>query len=125
MGKIIEKYKEYTIVYEPSSHYVDFTIFEIIGYSKGNKDYDIPIYEKKEAKDSSDDTNDIKEAETLIKGHVKWDGCSHYYFGGKDGYIHLCGKSNIDDISDVIKKIYYRCGELMGENSDKEEFNHA
>jgi hypothetical protein len=38
-----------------------------------------------------------------VSGTIKWDGCSHVYFGtvddktGYDGYIHLCGAGCWED----------------------------
>jgi hypothetical protein len=36
-------------------------------------------------------TDDISQAERMISGVIRWDGCSHFYFGpNTSGYIHLC-----------------------------------
>jgi len=45
-----------------------------------------------------DKHNTPSEMELYISGAIKWEGCSHVFFGEKDqegkydGYIHLCGK---------------------------------
>lgn len=47
---------------------------------------------------ASEHTEDFDQAEILFCGFIKWDGCSHFDFGGergKDedvGYLHLCGE---------------------------------
>jgi len=118
--KIIETYNEldFTVSFQNNNHSVDFNAYEIAGrYSKNNKDFTIPFY----LKSNNDETENINEAKTMIRGTVKWDGCSHYYFGDCDGYMYLYGKTKIKNIQEIIKKIHVRCGELM-DNLDKDEF---
>ena len=121
---IQESYPEIdlTVIYEYLPHWTDFKAYEIIGHEQGdNNKFDVPMYEMKGAKSSDETTKNIEEAQTLISGVVKWDGCSHYTFGDKDGYIHLCGNQSIKNIIQAIKKIYNRSGELM-ERKDIDEF---
>lgn len=113
--KIKETYKDirFTVVYkfEPAS--VDFKVYEIIG--EQGKKFDIPIYEGIGGCGFDDkSTPDIKKANTYMTGRVKWDGCSHYYFGD-EGYIHLCGKGYIKSHAEIVEKVYKRCGEIMEE----------
>ena len=50
--------------------------------------------------------------ELYVDGRIKWDGCSHVFFGEKgnneerDGYIHLRGKSQWAMHCEVMMKIY-------------------
>ncbi len=115
-----EEYPELdvVVVYENvSGSWSEFKCYEVTGhYADDNGKYTKNIYEKEGAKSSEDTTENIDEAQTLVRGVVKWDGCSHYTFGDEDGYIHLCGGSNVKNLSEIIKKIYNRCGELMREN---------
>jgi hypothetical protein len=117
--------KNFTIRYsfEAEPYSVDFEVFEITGHVEGSSgEFDVPIYERKGATSSNDDTDTIDEAQTLIHGKVKWDGCSHYYFGDEEGYIHLCGKLNIQQIAEVLQRVYFKCGEIMGEKVLDDEF---
>jgi hypothetical protein len=122
-----ETYKDLdvTVIYENRDYSVSFECYEIVGHIQGKtQEFDVPLYELKGWKSSGDETNDISKARTMIRGFVKWDGCSHYYFSEEDnGYLHLCGGKNIGQIGQVIKKIYDRCGELMKEHVDKDEFS--
>lgn len=117
--EMIESYPELllTVIYSYSEHWTDFRAYEIIYTEDTGKHF----YEIKGSTGSGDETSDIKEAQTYIKGVVKWDGCCHYYFGDEDGYIHLCGGGNIKNLMEVVKKIYNRSGELMS-SRDKIEF---
>lgn len=117
--------KDFTIKYNHNTNAVsvEFEIYEIVAHSQGDTDeFDVPFYEKKDAKGSEDMTQNIEEAQTFIRGIVKWDGCSHFYFGDNEGYIHLCGKFEIEKIAQVIKKVYEKCGELMGDEVLEGEF---
>lgn len=59
-----------------------------------------------------DDSNTPAETELYLEGTIKWDGCSHVWFGEKDenddrdGYLHLCGKTCWQLHADVMMKIY-------------------
>ena len=44
------------------------------------------------------DSNAPSDVEKYLKGYVKWDGCSHFWFGDDDGYMHLCGREDFDRI---------------------------
>lgn len=111
-----EEYQELgvDVIYEKiEGHWSEFRCYEIV-YTSNNKN----SYEKLGAISSEDTTENIDEAQTLVKGIVKWDGCCHYTFGDEDGYIHLCGGNSVKRLSEIIKKIYNRCGELMNEKRD-------
>jgi hypothetical protein len=110
-----EIYKDlgYTVVYERDAAHVDFKAYSIVGHEAGLLGlYDVPMYEKIGWQSSSDTTTNLEEAQTEINGTVKWDGCSHYHFGDKDGYIHVCGGHYAENLSKLIKKIFCRCGEI-------------
>jgi hypothetical protein len=50
------------------------------------------------------------EFEPYVKGEIKWDGCSHVWFGEqeaeKDGYLHLCGAICWNNHINLMKKLY-------------------
>lgn len=72
-------------------HYINFSIYEVCSWSSPKEPFEIELY---------------------IKGVIKWDGCSHIYFGriGDDGnsdsYLHLCGKDDWKKHCDIMKWIY-------------------
>ncbi len=47
----------------------------------------------------------VEETELYLKGFIKWDGCSHLYFGDK-GYIHLCGKVDFENHKKVLDAVW-------------------
>ncbi len=57
-------------------------------------------------------TPDITKANKYISGIIKWDGCSHLYFGDRDGYIHACGSSDVLRIGKILEKVYRRVCEI-------------
>jgi hypothetical protein len=97
--------------YETGGACVNFSAYEIVGWTEWRNAG--PIYSTA----NCDMVESPDQAQTLITGFVKWDGCSHYFFGEADnaGYIHLCGSGAISKIRAAILKIYNRCGEIMRE----------
>lgn len=75
--------------------------------------FDVPCYEQDGALNSMETTTDPRKAERYIGGTVKWDGCSHVYFGRSDGYLHICGVEDWTKLATFLPLIYERCGELM------------
>lgn len=61
----------------------------------------------------SADTNEVSETELYLKGYVKWDGCSHFWFGESDGYLHLCGKRYFEKHKEVMDKIWDICSKKI------------
>lgn len=59
--------------------------------------------------------NTPSETELYLKGYVKFDGCSHIWFGGedRDGYLHLCGKFYWDNHKKVMDAIWQKCSERI------------
>lgn len=88
---------------------LEFWVYEIVGEDElGNFDY-----EKKGAKSSDDTTEDMEEAQTLFRGLIKWDGCSHVYFGDEEGYIHLCGFDSWNYFYNALNRVWEyatKCG---------------
>lgn len=51
------------------------------------------------------------DVELYLTGMIKWDGCSHFWFGEKegdkqDGYIHLCGKYCFDKHTKLMQALF-------------------
>ena len=61
---------------------------------------------------TKDDNETIEDLELYVAGSIKWDGCSHVWFGEKDqnekrdGYLHLCGKQCWVNHSKVMSKLW-------------------
>lgn len=74
---------------ELEDHYISFEVREVTSWDAA-------------------DTNEIIETELYLHGCVKWDGCSHIYFGeaGNSGYIHICGKEGWDIHCKVMTAVY-------------------
>ena len=46
------------------------------------------------------------DAERFVDGCIKWDGCSHLYFGDDDGYLHLCGGLAFRGLEWALRKVW-------------------
>lgn len=94
--------------------HVDFEAFEIIGGSENIDGSDVFMFEGVGGCGFDDKaTNDITKANKYIHGTIKWDGCSHVYFGD-EGYIHLCGPEHFKKLGALLAKVYQRCYEIGG-----------
>lgn len=103
-----------TVAYTVGNSHVDFFAAEVTGT---DVDETNPIYWRIGATSSMDDpATELKDAERYVEGSVKWDGCSHLWFGDENAYIHVCGKSDFVKLATTLAAIYERCGQLMKEN---------
>lgn len=111
---ITEEWKELDLtfrfidtVWDNEVHGYEFEIYEVCGrdFNKITKEYDIPLYERKGSTNSADfSLKGLEDAQPYLTGFIKWDGCSHFYFG-EDGYLHLCGLENIEKLQKVLSKL--------------------
>lgn len=65
------------------------------------------------------ETEEVRETSHYLKGYVKWDGCSHYWFGSETGYLHLCGKSSLEQHKKVMDAIWEACSKKIKGWNDK------
>ena len=69
-------------------HFADFIVHEISSWN-------------------CDGSYDIADGEVVLKGMIKWDGCSHINFGDESsGYMHLCGKLHWHEFTEMLPKVY-------------------
>lgn len=94
----------YTMDAQHRSH-VNFRAVEIValGLPDGPRLYQL----------GNDDAENPRAADRYIEGYVKFDGCSHVFFGRDDGYLHLCGVEAVNKLARVLPAIFERCGVLM------------
>lgn len=76
----------FLITMEPKGHYVNINVEEIC------------------ARDV--ETNEMLETERYLKGSIKWDSCSHFWFGDEDKYLHLCGVEDFERHILLMQFIY-------------------
>jgi hypothetical protein len=68
--------------------------------------------------EDGDLTSDATKAEILVKGTIKWDGCSHNNFGDENGYIHACSRSEIVRLGEMFNRLFDIAQELMPGHGD-------
>lgn len=51
-------------------------------------------------------TPDINTAPPLIRGMIKFDGCSHSNFGDEHGYIHGCSREEMTRIGKIYELLF-------------------
>jgi hypothetical protein len=79
----------YSFKYDPADYHTDFEVDLLIAV-----DFE---------------TQAPVEWERQLSGFVKWDGCSHLYFGEKEspGYLHLCdGARGWKNLAALMEAVY-------------------
>jgi hypothetical protein len=100
-----------TVRYRVHGATVEFFAAEVLYLAENRRWYE----RKGDFSPMHDPTKELDEAQRLVEGMIKWDGCAHYNFGDENGYLHLCGSGNADVLANTITEIHRRCGELMTE----------
>lgn len=98
---------------------VNIEAFRVVGevHSEGGVEFDPPRkeYERKGATNSMDTTPNLDEAQRVIEGSIKWDGCSNLnFFPDEKGYVHFCGKNGAVVMGNLLAAMYDEAKELMG-----------
>lgn len=88
----------YTVVAEPEEYHVDYTVY--ISYV----DDDLVSYQDKNASSSPRYVDSIEDGKTFVKGYVKWDGCSNWWF--TDIYFHGCSEEDLLNIGNIMAECW-------------------
>jgi len=59
------------------------------------------------------DISDIEQADLLVSGTVKWDGCADYTWAEKDGAHHICRRADGRRLGIMFDVIYGLAAEIM------------
>lgn len=94
-----------------NSHVMEYEVRDMIIHDDGNGP---PL---KFRTDDGGITSDLNQAEILVKGSIKWDGCSHNNFG-ENGYLHACCKSEMVRFGELFSRLFDMAQELMPDNGD-------
>ena len=88
--------------YKVFSHLLEFESRQITAWSE---DESSVMFTRTGSSGDMDITEDFDQGERYISGMIKWDGCSHFYFGDDAGYLHLCGERDIDTTAWLIRQV--------------------
>lgn len=107
---MIETFPELMATIEMSlrnTHVVSFTVYTVVGFSG-----DVPSWEI-----AGDDrcgwTEDFANAEWLIRGDLKWDGCVNYNMNQDECMLHECDPSAFENQAKIWRKVYIMAQQLM------------
>lgn len=100
------------IVTSVESHSVEFTVKQVGGWNEGRPTE--PIYD-------DGDGNLVSEAAapSYLRALIKWDGCSHVYFGEEGGYVHICGAESWANHCKLMEWLYKEAIKLMPQLGDE------
>jgi len=90
----------FTVVASPDEYVVEYRIYEVAGHSHPDG---LPVYERAKGVGPSGFTTSIDNADVYAHGHVKWDGCSNWYFDEQErGMLHECMRDGLLNIGKVL-----------------------
>lgn len=101
---------------------VEYEVYQPLGWGQGLDDM---LYE---GRGNQRETERIDEAATFCFGLIKWDSCSHNYFGeqagtgtkdGSDGYLHGCSLQNMRRLGSMFERLWAVAHRLLGEHADE------
>ncbi len=75
-------------------------------------------------------SNEPGDLEPYFEATIKWDGCSHVFFGGVDGgkrddYLHLCGVNEWKEHARVMEWAYRETTKLISAMESDEMWGEA
>lgn len=71
-------------------------------------------YERRGATSSDDRTKDFDDAQRVISGYIKWDGCANVdIFQDEGGSVHLCGLDDAMNLSRIMFRLYCTAARFM------------
>ena len=98
----------FRLKWEFQSYWASVKAYEITSYDDDDNIY----FHKKDALCSSDEVENIDDADIYLEGHVKWDGCSELQQGQ---HYHWCGVNGYKKHIALLDYIYNRAMELMSD----------
>lgn len=101
----------FTVEAQREKSHVDFTIYEGVGYLKDFEEQ-IKLGIDPALGPSYNDT-------PLVKGYIKWDGCSNWDFPLEPGVshpLHFCGLQEVTAFSKMMPELYKWAAKLMPEH---------
>lgn len=102
LKQIVERYDEagLEIHLAVESHAVSFKIYEL----EATMHADLQYLHKGWA-GSGDTTTDVEQAEVLMEGRLKWDGCIDLK-QGNERYMHFCGRGKFKEWLKLLERVY-------------------
>jgi hypothetical protein len=92
----------YLILYSPCPSNVSNLDFRVLE-STGEYDTGELIF----FGEGNQETTNIVEAGLFLEGHIKWDGCSNWYFTKQDYcMLHFCGRSEAIALGKLMDRMY-------------------
>lgn len=102
---------DFTVVATPYSHWVEYAIYDIEGYTSIDN---MPLWHKADSEEYPDCVESLSEAEVYISGSVKWDGCSNWNIDENErGMLHGCSRQDIQRIGDIMAQCWDWTSQLI------------
>jgi hypothetical protein len=68
-------------------------------------------------------TYSLDEAQRVVEGYIKWDGCSDItFYPDQGGNVHFCGEKSAKVIGELLRVTYQIAEGFLGDKVDKDCF---
>ena len=101
----------FTVVAEIYDGHVDFKLYDIVAENAEGT----PEWTKKGTADLLDTTPILDDAEPYLRGGVKWDGCSNWWFDEQERgvMLHGCRRRDLTRLGEAMAKCWDWASELI------------
>jgi hypothetical protein len=100
----------WVVIFTPSEYYVDIMAWEIAAED------DEGLLVGQSSQEMSHDPNDVT---PIVRGSIKWDGCSNLDMGEEDCMWHHCSRASLLVIGELLARTFDVAMLLMGPRADK------
>ncbi len=99
-------------MWKVNSHVAGFKVFECLEYEPGGA---VVLNDRDTGGKPADSR---EEAQWVLEGHLKWDGCINFRTEENGCAAHLCGLSYWRRFAAMFEEVYKLAAELMPEHRD-------
>jgi hypothetical protein len=95
---------DFTVVAELATDFrCEFTVYSIMGTDSDG----VLLWTQDDEHGAPQPVDSLEEADVYLRGEIKWDGCSNWYFDEQDRVmIQFCSKGAAKDIGTLFERMY-------------------
>lgn len=87
----------YYVAYKVHEYWLEVSVYEAGRWTDGGLWY---------RTDDCRETEKIEEAEVVVSGSVKWDGCSNWDFHTDECMAHFCDRKGLTDFGELLGRLW-------------------
>lgn len=101
-----------SVKYRVAGDWVDFVAAEFFDCTLADGSVSRQ-YAKSGSPTNNPTETDFDNAQAIMTGHVKWDGCANFDLQPDECMVHFCSEKGIADFALIMRCIYREAGAMM------------